>query len=58
MKGLYDGYTYGLKIRVDIWISMDVVPVEYGEFAKKFHLKMCLFQFITGINFNLDCVLW
>ena len=33
VKDIYDGQTYDLKTRVDIWTSMDVVPVEYGTFA-------------------------
>ena len=50
MKDLYDGQTYDLETRVDIWTRMDVVPVEYGTFTKTFHLTMWFFQFITGIN--------
>ena len=34
-----------------------MVPVEYGTFAQKFHLTMCFFQFITGINFKWDYVI-
>ena len=33
VKDLYDGQTYDLKTRVDIWTRMDVVPVEYGTFT-------------------------
>ena len=33
VKDLYDGQTYELKTRLDIWTRMDVVPVEYGKFA-------------------------
>ena len=40
MKDLYDGQTYNLKTRVDIWTSMDIVPVEYGKFTQTFHLTM------------------
>ena len=40
MKDLYDGQIYDLKIRVDIWTRMDVVPVEYGKFPQIFHLTM------------------
>ena len=54
MKDLYDGQTYELETRVDIWLSLDVVPVEYGTFTQKFHLTMWFFQFITGITFKLD----
>ena len=43
----YDGQTYDLKIRMDIWRSMDMVPVEYGIFPQKSHLKMWFFKFIT-----------
>ena len=53
-----DSKTYGMKIRMDIWTSMDVVPVEYGIFAQKFHLNMWFFQFITGITFKWDYVIW
>ena len=49
MKVFYDGQTYDLKTRVDIWTSMDVVLVEYGKFAHKFHLTMWFFQFIASI---------
>ena len=52
MKDLYDGQTCDLNTRVDIWMSIDVVQDEYGSFAHTFHLKMWLFQFITGINSN------
>ena len=58
VKDLYDGHIYDLKTRVDIWKRMDVVPVEYGTFAQTFHLTMWFFQFITGINFNWDYVMW
>ena len=34
----YDGQTYDLKTRVDIYMSIDVVPVEYGKFAQTFHM--------------------
>ena len=40
MKYLYGGQTYDLKKRVDIWTSMDVVPVEYGTFTHTFHFTM------------------
>ena len=33
---------------------MDIVSVEYGTFSQKFHLVMCFFQFINGINFKRD----
>ena len=33
---------------------MDVVPVEYGTFAHRFHLTMLFFQFITGITFKWE----
>ena len=34
---LYDGQTFDLKARVDIWIRTDVVPVEYGTLTQMFH---------------------
>ena len=57
VKDLYDGKTYDLKTRVDIWTRMDVVPVEYGTFDQTFKLTMWFFQFITGITFKLDYVI-
>ena len=57
VKNIYDGQIYDLKTRVDIWKRMDVVPVEYGTFDQKFHLTMCLFYFINGINFKWDYVI-
>ena len=33
MMNLYDGQKIDLKIRVDIWMWMDVIPVEYGYFG-------------------------
>ena len=58
VKDLYDGQTYDPKTRVDIWTRMDVVTVEYGAFAHKFHLTMWFFQFINGITFKCDHVIW
>ena len=55
---LYDGNNYDLKKRVDIWMSMDVVPVEYGNFYQKLHLTMRFFRFITGISFKWDYSMW
>ena len=52
MKDIYDGQTYDLKTRVDIWTRIDVVPVEYGTFSQTFHLTIWFFQFITGITFK------
>ena len=52
MKDIYDGQTYDLKTRVDIWTRMYAIPVEYWTFTQTFHLKMWFFQFITGINFK------
>ena len=52
VKDLYDGQTYDLKTRVDIWTRMDVFPVEYGTFSQTLHLTMWLFQFINGITFK------
>ena len=57
VKDLYDGQTYDLKKRVDIWTRMDVVPVEYVTFAQTFKLTMWFFQFITGFTFKWDCLI-
>ena len=38
VKDIYDGQTYDLKTRVDIWTRMDIVQVEYGTFSQKFNL--------------------
>ena len=54
VKDIYDGQTYDLKIRVNIWTRIDVVPVEYGTFSQTFHLTMWFFQFITRITFKWD----
>ena len=35
-----DIQTFGLKIRVDIWTRIDVVPAEYGIFAHNLHFTM------------------
>ena len=43
VKDIYDSQTYYVKTRLDIWTSMDIVPVEYGTFAQTFHLKMWFF---------------
>ena len=43
----YD-HNHGLKIMIDIWMSMDVVLVEY-IFLHTFHLTMLFFNFITCI---------
>ena len=58
VKDIYDGQTYDLKTRVDIWTRMDVVPVEYGTFAQTFHFTMWFSQFLTGIIFKWNYVLW
>ena len=50
MKDLYDGQTYDLKKRVDIWTRMDVFPVEYGTFAQTFHLEMWFFSLLLGLT--------
>ena len=57
VKDLYDGQTYNLKTRLDIWTRMEVVPVEYRTFTQTFHFTMWLFQFITGITFKWDYVI-
>ena len=54
VKDLYEGQTYDLKKKLDIWTRMDVVPVEYRTFSHTFHLTMWLFKFITGISFMWD----
>ena len=54
MKDIYDGQTYELKTRVDIWTRLDVVPVEDGTFYQTFHLTMWFFQFINSINSKWD----
>ena len=57
VKDIYDGQTYDLKTRVDIWTRMYVVPVQYETFAQTFHLTMWFFLFITGIKFKWDFVI-
>ena len=49
VKDIYDGQNHDLKKRVDIWTSMEVVPVEYGTFDQTFHLTRWFCQFINGI---------
>ena len=58
VKYIYDGQNYDTKIRMNIWTSMDVIPVEYGSFDHTFHLTMWFFQFINGINFKWNYLLW
>ena len=58
VKDLYEGQTYDLKTSMDIWTRMDVVPVEYVTFAQTFHLTIWYFQFITGITFKWDNLIW
>ena len=58
MKDVYEGQTYYLKKRVDIWTSIDVVPVEYVPLYHIFHLTLWLFQFITRVNFKWDPLIW
>ena len=43
---------------MDIWMGMDVVPMEYGIFPQKLHFRMWLFQFLNDISFGWDYVLW
>ena len=33
---IYDGHNYYLKIRVDIYTSMDMIMAEYGIFTRYF----------------------
>ena len=58
MNDIYDGQTYDLRTRVDIWTSMDVVSVEYGTFSNIFNLTMWLFEFINGIAFKWYYMMW
>ena len=37
---------------------MDVVPIEYGTFTQTINLTIWDFQFITGITFKWDYVMW
>ena len=57
MKDLYDNQTDDLKTRVDILMSIDVIPVEYGTFSQQIHLMMWFFHFVTGIGFKWNCVM-
>ena len=57
MIDIYDSQTYDLKLFLDVWKIMDLVPVEY-DFLQMLHLAMCLFLSITAINFKWDYVLW
>ena len=54
VKDLYEGQTYDLKTRVDIWTRIYIIPVDYGTFYQTFQLKMWFFKFITGITFKWD----
>ena len=38
MRDIYDGQTYDLKTRVDIWVRVNIVPVEYGTFSQTFRV--------------------
>ena len=58
MKDIYDGQTYELKTKMGICMRIDVVPVDYGKFSQTFHSKMWLFQFISGITFKWEYVIW
>ena len=58
VKDIYDGQNYDLKTRVEIWTRIDAVPVDYGTFSHTFHLTMWFFQFITGVTFKWDYVMW
>ena len=57
VKDIYDGQTYDLKTRVDMWTSIYVVPVEYVTFTQTFHLTIWFFCFSTGITFKWDYVI-
>ena len=55
---IYDSQPYDLKKRVDVWTTMDVVPVKYETFIQTFHLTICFFQFITGITIKWNYAIW
>ena len=52
VKDLYDGQTYDPKTRVDIWTSMEVVPLEYGNFDQNFHVTMYSLGLLMGLPSN------
>ena len=58
VKDLYDSHTYDLKTRVDIWTRMDIMSLQYEILGQTFHLTMWFFQFIHGITFKWDYVIW
>ena len=58
MMGLYEGQTFHLKTRVVIWMSMDMVPVEYRKLAHMLHLIMWFFQYVTETIFIFNGVIW
>ena len=43
VEDIYDGHTYYIETRVDIWTRIDFVTVDYGTFAQTFQLTMWLF---------------
>ena len=47
---IYYGQTFDPKTRVGIWMSMDVVPVEYISLAQMFHLLIWSFRSVTEIT--------
>ena len=54
-----DNNTDVLKVRVDIWTRMDVVPLENGISGQMYHLKMWFFKFINGKKFKgKDLLCW
>ena len=44
VEAVYDGHNYVMKKRVDIWIWVDVIPVEFGTLTQIFYLKMWFFS--------------
>ena len=58
MRYLYDGHIFDLKTRVDLWLIMNAVPVEYGTLSQMFDLIIWLFQSVTDISFRWSAVKW
>ena len=58
MIDLYDSQNFDPKTRAAIWMSTDVVPVEYGALSHMSHLIMQLFQSVSETTFMWNDVLW
>ena len=58
MMDLYDGQTFYLKTRVDIWVSMDMVLVEYGTLYQMYHFIIWFFWSVNKINLRWNGVQW